>query len=182
MPARSRPGTRRSRGTVDPPARTIASKSRLRSSGSLLTPTWQPALEDHAFIAHQRQPALEPALFELEFRNAVAEQPADAIGALEHGDRSGPRGSTGRRPRARPVPTRRPRRVLPVRAAGGCATIHPSANARSTIAASADLIVTGSLLIPSTHDPSHGAGHSRPVNSGKLLVACSRSMAARHRS
>jgi hypothetical protein len=50
------------------------------------------------------------------------------------------------------------------------------------IATSADLIVTGELLIPSTHDPSHGAGHRRPVNSGKLFVAWSRSMAVRHRS
>ena len=55
--------------------------------------------------------------------------------------------------------------------------IHPSLNARSTIDSSMLLIVTGSSLIPSTHEPSHGAGHSRPVNSGKLLVACSRSIA-----
>ncbi len=46
--------------------------------------------------------------------------------------------------------------------------------------ASICLIVTGSLLIPSTHDASHGAGQSLPVNSGKLLVACRRSIAARH--
>ena len=39
-------------------------------------------------------------------------------------------------------------------------------------------MVTGSSLMPSTQAPSHGAGHSRPVNSGKLLVACSRSMAS----
>ena len=40
------------------------------------------------------------------------------------------------------------------------------------------LMVTGSLLMPSTQEPSHGAGQSRPVNSGKLFVACSRSIAA----
>ena len=34
--------------------------------------------------------------------------------------------------------------------------------------------------MPSTHAASHGAGHSRPVNSGKLLVACSDSTAAAH--
>ena len=44
------------------------------------------------------------------------------------------------------------------------------------------LIVTGSSLIPSTHAVSHGAGHSVPVNSGKLLVACSRSIASRQSS
>jgi hypothetical protein len=33
-----------------------------------------------------------------------------------------------------------------------------------------------------TQDASHGAGHSQPVNSGKLFVACSRSMAVRQSS
>ena len=42
--------------------------------------------EHDAFLLHQAQPAIEVFLFELEFRNAVAEQSADAIGALEHGD------------------------------------------------------------------------------------------------
>ena len=41
------------------------------------------------------------------------------------------------------------------------------------------LIVTAGWLMPSTQAVSQGAGHSRPVNSGKLLVACSRSMASR---
>ena len=39
------------------------------------------------------------------------------------------------------------------------------------------LMVTAGWLMPSTQLDSHGAGHSRPVNSGKLLVACRRSMA-----
>ena len=69
-----------------------------------------------------------------------------------------------------------------VRAAGASGTIQPSSKARSTMASSIDLIVTGSLLMPSTHEPSHGAGHSSPVNSGKLLVWCSRSIAACHES
>ncbi len=47
---------------------------------------------------------------------------------------------------------------------------------------SIDLMVTGSLLIARTHAPSQGAGHSRPVNSGKLLVASRRSIAVRQRS
>ena len=45
---------------------------------------------------------------------------------------------------------------------------------------SIDLIITGSSLIASTHAASHGAGQIRPVNSGKLLVACRRSIASRH--
>ncbi|MCY1243718.1 hypothetical protein D9M72_567450 [compost metagenome] len=40
------------------------------------------------------------------------------------------------------------------------------------------LMVTAGWLIPSTQDASQGAGHRRPVNSGKLLVACSRSIAS----
>ena len=42
------------------------------------------------------------------------------------------------------------------------------------------LIVTAGWLMPSTQADSHGAGQSRPVNSGKLFVACRRSMAWRH--
>ena len=59
---------------------------------------------------------------------------------------------------------------LSVRWAGGTATIHPSSNPRSTIAHSMLLMVTGGPVMPSTQDPSQGAGHTRPVNSGKLFV------------
>src|SRR2546421_1053112 len=68
---------------------------------------------------------------------------------------------------------------LPVRAAGGSGATQPSSKARSTMVTSTALIVTGSSLMPSTHEPSHGAGHRRPVNSGKLFVACRRSIASR---
>ena len=50
------------------------------------------------------------------------------------------------------------------------------------IVSSTCLIVTASLLIPNTQAASQGAGHSRPVNSGKLFVACSRSIASCHLS
>ena len=43
------------------------------------------------------------------------------------------------------------------------------------------LIVTGGSMMPSTQEPSHGAGQTRPVNSGKLFVLCSRSRASFHR-
>jgi hypothetical protein len=55
----------------------------------------------------------------------------------------------------------------------------PVAKASSMIVTSTCLIVTAGWLIPSTQAVSHGAGHSRPVNSGKLFVACRRSMASR---
>jgi hypothetical protein len=45
-------------------------------------------------------------------------------------------------------------------------------------------MVTGAALVSmaSTQAASHGAGQRRPVNSGKLLVALSRSYAARQRA
>ena len=43
------------------------------------------------------------------------------------------------------------------------------------------LIATGSALMPSTQADSQGAGHSDPVNSGKLLVACSLASASGQR-
>ena len=50
------------------------------------------------------------------------------------------------------------------------------------MARSIALIDTGFALIPSTHAASQGAGQIRPVNSGKLLVACSARTASRQRS
>ena len=67
---------------------------------------------------------------------------------------------------------------LPVLTLGTCGVTQPSSHARSMISTSTCLIVTGSALMPSTHAASHGAGHSRPVNSGKLLVAWSLSIAS----
>ena len=54
---------------------------------------------------------------------------------------------------------------------GGLEITHPSAKPRSMIAFSMLLIVTAGSMMPSTQAPSHGAGHVRPVNSGKLLVS-----------
>jgi len=45
----------------------------------------------------------------------------------------------------------------------------------SMISFSIALMVTGWSFMDSTQALSHGAGHIRPVNSGKLLVACRRS-------
>merc|ERR1711865_1149247 len=69
---------------------------------------------------------------------------------------------------------------LPVRLLGGRGTIQPSRNPRSMIAYSMFLIVTGSSTSPATQEPSQGAGHTRPVNSGKLLVLSNLSSAAFH--
>ena len=69
---------------------------------------------------------------------------------------------------AGPDPTTATR--LPVRVAGVSGEIQPSSKARSTMAHSIDLIVTASSLSASVQEPSHGAGQTRPVNSGKLFV------------
>ena len=71
--------------------------------------------------------------------------------------------------------------LRPVRRAGGSGMTQPSSKPLSTMADSMLLMVTAGSLMPSTHEPSHGAGQTRPVNSGKLLVLCSRSSASRHR-
>ncbi len=59
--------------------------------------------------------------------------------------------------------------LLPVSNAGGCASIQPSAQARSTISTSTCLMVTGSLLMPSTHAASHGAGHKPAGELGEVV-------------
>ncbi len=68
--------------------------------------------------------------------------------------------------------------VLPDSRSGGCGVTLPLSHALSMIETSTFLIVTAGWLMPRTHADSHGAGHRRPVNSGKLFVACRRSEAA----
>ncbi|CAB4708797.1 unannotated protein [freshwater metagenome] len=69
--------------------------------------------------------------------------------------------------------------VLPDSRSGGWGVTQPCSQALSIIETSTCLIVTASELMPRTQEVSHGAGQRRPVNSGKLLVACNRSLAAR---
>src|ERR1700760_452199 len=69
---------------------------------------------------------------------------------------------------------------LPVRSCGGVGTIQPISKPLSMIAHSIDLMPTGSSLMPRTQAPSQGAGHTRPVNSGKLLVIKRRLRASFH--
>src|SRR3990167_8545036 len=62
---------------------------------------------------------------------------------------------------------------LPVLILAGCGCTQPSAQARSMMACSIDLMPTASSFTLSVQAASHGAGQMRPVNSGKLLVLCS---------
>ena len=82
---------------------------------------------------------------------------------------------------AGPEPTTATER--PVSRRGGCGATQPSSQARLMIEFSICLIVTASpSRISSTQAASHGAGHRRPVNSGKLFVACSCAIASSKRS
>jgi hypothetical protein len=62
---------------------------------------------------------------------------------------------------------------------GGSGFTQPDSQALSMIACSIDLMPTGSLLMFSVQAASQGAGQTRPVNSGKLLVECRTSIASR---
>ena len=179
MPASSRPGMGRSRGGGGAAGQEQGVEVPPQVGHGHARPDVGAGHEADALGLHLGEPPVEDALLHLELGDAVAQEPADPVGALEHRDGvAGPGELLGAR-RARPGPSRR--RPPPCRcgAAGGAGAIQPSAKARSTMASSIGLMVTGSSLIPSTHEPSHGAGHSVPVNSGKLLVACRRSMASR---
>ena len=136
--------------------------------------------EDDALGLHLREPAVEAPLLHLEVGDAVAEQAADAVGPLEDRDVVAGAGELlggGQAGGAGADDGDRLAGRAPWAAAG---TTQPSSQARSMMLASICLIVTGSSLIPSTHEASQGAGQSVPVNSGKLLVACRRSIASRH--
>ena len=68
--------------------------------------------------------------------------------------------------------------VLPVKRSGAIGFTFPASNASSMVRSSTCLIVTASRLIATTQAVSQGAGHKRPVNSGKLLVAWRRAIAS----
>jgi len=67
---------------------------------------------------------------------------------------------------------------LPVRRTGTWGLIQPCSQALSTMVYSMVLMVTGTSSMFSVQDASQGAGQTRPVNSGKLLVECRTSQAA----
>ena len=67
-----------------------------------------------------------------------------------------------------------------IRAGGGSALTQPSAKARSAMASSIILMFTAGRLMATVQLPSQGAGQTRPVNSGKLLVLERRTHASFH--
>src|SRR5581483_2770234 len=122
--------------------------------------------------------AIDDPLLELGVRHSESHQAPRALVSFVDGDLVTAVVELGCRGPAGPEPITAT--VFPVRRSGTSGTTQPSSNARSAIANSICSIVTGSSLIASTHADSHGAGQMRPVNSGKLFVACSWSIASRH--
>ena len=137
------------------------------------------AVEDDAFRLHLLHAPLDDALLHLEIGDAVDQQPA-GLGALlvdvhlvagagellGRGEPGGTRADDGD-----------PLAGLPL---GGSGATQPSSKALSAMAHSMVLMVTGLSSMLSVQDASHGAGHTRPVTSGKLLVECRLSAAVFH--
>ena len=127
------------------------------------------AMEGHALRLHLLHPPLDDGLFQLEIGDAIAQKPARhgvlfvdmhiVAGARELLRRGKPR-----RPGANNGD------ALARLLAGGSGTTQPSLKERSAIAHSMLLIVTGTSSMLSVHEASQGAGQTRPVTSGKLLV------------
>src|SRR5690606_27009335 len=124
------------------------------------------------------QTVIKMLLLEFEVRDAVAEQSPESTIALEHRDRVPGAGQLLRGGEARGARTEDGHGLTgePLRRLSSTQSLP---QAVSMIDTSTCLIVTAGWLMPSTHELSHGAGHRRPVNSGKLFVACSRSAASR---
>ena len=124
------------------------------------------------FGLHLIDAPIDEVLLHLEVGDAVAKQAANAIVALEQRDvvalaRQLLRGGQPGRARADDRDA-----LARLRAGETAAATRLCSNARSMMPRSTFLMVTGSSSMLSTHDASHGAGQTRPVTSGKLLVAC----------
>ncbi len=119
---------------------------------------------------HHRQAAIEDGLFEFELRYAVAQEPADGVTSFEDVHLVADAGELGRGGEPGRAGADHGTRI-PVKVEGCSATSKPWAKACSATSYSMRSMVTGLSEMPSTHADSHGAGQSRPVNSGKLLVS-----------
>ncbi len=167
---------------VAPTARHTASKSLRSCSPVIVAADVRAGAELDALGLHLFETAIEQALLHLEVGNAVPQQAADAVVALEEDDVV---------PLARELLRRRKASrpgaddgdllagALRGRLGSDPALLEGVVDDRHLDLLDRD---RQSSLMPSTHAASHGAGHSRPVNSGKLLVACRRSIASCQRS
>mmetsp|Transcript_22992 Transcript_22992/g.38480 ORF Transcript_22992/g.38480 Transcript_22992/m.38480 type:complete len:207 (-) Transcript_22992:5475-6095(-) len=176
-PASSRPGTGRSRGLVEPTARRSASALARTTESGMSLPMWALVtnLTPSFFMMSTRRCTMSilsafmlgmPYIMSPPQRSERSYTVTMCPALLSWSAAAIPEG---------PEPTMAT--VLPVRVSGGRGTIQPSSNALSMMVISMDLMVTAVSLMPSTQALSQGAGHTRPVNSGKLLVVSSTSSA-----
>ena len=86
MPFSSRPGTFKSRGCFGAPSQHDGIKLALQVLHGNVVPDVRIGHKLHALGRHLLQPAVDDALFHLELRNAIPQQPADAVGLLIHRD------------------------------------------------------------------------------------------------
>ena len=157
------------RNASAPPASRIASNSRCKSSTGTVVSYVRIGHKLHALGRHLLETAVDDALLHLEFRNAVTQQSANAIGLFVNRDPMSGAIQLLRRRQIPPDPNQRPRSSCPGDILGGSGRIQPSANPRSTMLFSICLIVTAGSLIPSTHAASHGAGQMRPGKFGEII-------------
>jgi hypothetical protein len=128
-------------------------------------------VERDALGLHLRDAAVDDVLLHLEVGNAVAQQAAGRRSSRNRCTSWPARASCCAQARpAGPEPTTAT--FLPVFLRGDFRLDPALSQARSTIAHSMVLMVTGLSSMLSVQDASHGAGQMRPVNSGKLLVEC----------
>ncbi len=180
MPLRWRPSMARSRGLVAPAHSTRALKSFRNFAAGTVLPTsvlvtnFTPAFSINS--TRRRTTFLSSFMFGMPYisnpptrsarSNTVTSWPA-LLSCSAAASPDGPEPTTAT--------------LLSVRFAGAGTWTHPFSHPRSIISHSICLIVTAGSFMPRTHEPSHGAGHTRPVNSGKLLVFINRSSASNQR-
>ena len=125
----------------------------------------------HAFRLHLRDADIDDALFHLEIGNAVTQKPARLGPSLE--DMHVMAGARELLRAGQPGGTRTDDGdFLAGLSTAVSGWIQPCSMARSAMAHSMVLMVTGLSSMLSVQDASHGAGQTRPVTSGKLLVEC----------
>ena len=170
MPFNSLPSIGRSRHWVAPPANTTASNCSCSSLLVISTPTSIPVRNSvpSSSICSIRRSMCRfsilnsgmPYLRRPPIRSARSKTTTECPARVSCCAAASPAG---------PLPTTAT--DLPERTLGFTGVTQPISNAWSMMVTSTCLIATGSWLMPKTHAPSHGAGHRRPVNSGKLFVA-----------
>ena len=156
-PSSLAPGTSSSRWSREPTASTTASNSGLQLLGGDVDADVDAAAELDALGLEHGHPPVDEPLLQLEVGDAEAQQPAGRLVAFEDDHPMAGQvqlGGGGHAGRARPDHGHRP----PGLSDGGRGSTQPSSKARSMMASSICLIITGSSLISSTQAASHGAG------------------------